>query len=286
MMKKMTRILVLVAAVGLCVVGLGACGKRRDGDPKDPTVTTAPTPTDTVTKISTPRKEIGEPEPTGAAMTDEEAVAGEWFATLQGLSCRLTLTADGTYAVDYPAVPSQEKTSGKWALEGDWVLLDDKEDDRLAVGEKSLLWERLGVRFTREAADGFVAGAVRKDATLADFGGYWVSAVVMSGGVAVDAADAGEDTDLYIEDKQVLLGGEMFGDAICSFDFADGALVWSDGGAQGDGDGSQGGSQGAGSVTLRLELTDADYLKLTMSDGAESLVIFLVNKDVDQLLGK
>ena len=140
-MKKIAKILVMAMAIGLCLGGLGACGKkgeRRDGDPKDPTVTSEPTPTDTMAKISVPRKEIGEPEPEGGdGLTEEELLSGEWFTELKGLSCRLTLAKDGAYTVDYPALPQQEKTSGTWALEGNHVLLDGKSDDRLVAGEDS-----------------------------------------------------------------------------------------------------------------------------------------------------
>ena len=184
----------------------------------------------------------------------------------------MALSADGKYEAGFPEL-SGEKTTGTWGLIGEQIVLDDNAD-ALLVREEGLFWEGPGVAFAREKPVAADAGKPDKTVTAADFAGFWSSVYVRTESGLAPAADLGEDTDVYVEGNTVVLGGSIFGDTMCTFAYADGAMTWSAG-------------EGAEAVSVRLELTDRGLMLLTMkTGGSEELSLYLTSRDIDWLLGE
>lgn len=158
----------------------------------------------------------GGPEPPA------NSAEGDWYADLNGIPLRLSLNADGTYALALPSVLG-ESPAGRWEMDDIFVRLDDGPALAL-VSADLLIWKENDLLFAREAPRLYVPADLLPDAVPGLFAGYWTCRYVDVDGFALPADALDERTDLYIEDARVALGGPRFGDVFWTFSFTDGVL--------------------------------------------------------------
>ena len=184
--------------------------------------------------------------------------AGEWYARELGIVITLTLNGDGTYTIRSTG-ESEPSAAGTWAEDDGFISLDGGENGVLNDQGNILVLEPEGTLFVREKPEAYVPAEVIPDAAPGDFDGYWTSVFTEVNGEPVDAGAVGETTDLYFEGTKAALGGYLFGDVIAEMTAADGALTFGD---------------ENGMITVQLQ--EDDFLRLTVSVGENSLVIWLL----------
>lgn len=153
----------------------------------------------------------------------EARVPGDWYGLHHGLLFCLSFQEDGSFTLAVSGSPL-EPIRGTWLVEGNCLYLNGTDTEPLLVLDDSLLWEAVGLRFTREMPETFRPTEEFYELTPGDPDGLWRCRYVGAGGVVMEAEALGEDTLLYIEGENVALGG-AFGDIPLVFAFEDGAMV-------------------------------------------------------------
>ena len=267
----MKKIFVLLMAAAL-ILSLMSC-KRSSPEPSETEEMT--TQAETETETTTEEEITTETETETASETEkeslpEDAYVGDWWALVKGMAYCLTLSEDGTYTAGFPMLYGDPET-GTWTLEQGLIRLNDSETNQLGIYEDRLKSYYLDVFFTREEVHDYVPGELLSETDPGSFYGYWVCAYVDVDGIPVPAADLGENTDVYIEDTKVALGGDFFGDAIADFEFKDNMLVQSFGKET--------------PLTVKLQLQDDTLMRLTITpDGGDETILYLVFSGPEELL--
>lgn len=189
--------------------------------------------------------------------TDQEKLAGDWFAQVRGMDLVLTLTVEGTYALQI----GTEITQGTWTLTDGAVYLDGSETPSLyPVGEK-LAWWAMGLFLTREQSVGaYVPAELLGEEVPADaFNGYWTCLFVDVGGTILPACELNEVTDVYVQAPRAALGGPLFGDVGVDMTFENGTMIFVESDV---------------SVTLALQ-TDG-LMRMTLVAPDTALILYLM----------
>lgn len=188
-------------------------------------------------------------------------VLGEWYAETGGMVASLTLDRGGTYTLTFGA---EDPMTGTWTYDAGQLHLDSETSVPLLLLDGNLVWTQRGLVFVREFIEAWAPGEVRTDAALEEFQGYWTAQMALDGGVYKTAKAAGDNTDIYVEDVRVALGGALFGDIIRDAEFAGGALTY-----------------GEDDWTVALALADDGWMRMTYAKGGEERVVFLVPSALD-----
>ena len=199
---------------------------------------------------------------------------GEWYADLQGLAIKLTLSGDGAYALEVPGSAAQ---TGAWEInEEDGMLYLGGNEAPLLPLDDAIIWNAANLVFRRDAILTYTPAEVYTEAQAEAFNGWWRAHFTQVGGArdtskrpAVRSVQAGgsvilssfidDDTALYIENGKAALAGQLFGRQLAEFSLKNGVLT-------ADVDGAK--------VTLALQ-TDG-FLRLTYASKDEAKVIYLL----------
>lgn len=183
------------------------------------------------------------------ALAEDAALAGDWYADLEGVPAQLTLGADGTYTL---AVTGKETKTGVWALREGFLYMDGSAAPGLYPVGDLLRLADAPVFFTREKPAFYTPAEPRALEDADDFAGYWKSVYVDLQGTAVPAYTMKDETDLYVEGTSAILGGPMLGDTPVKLAFENGELT-----ADNEG------------VKTRMQLQADGFLRLTVT-GTET----------------
>ena len=204
----------------------------------------------------------------------EQAIQGEWYASFQGLTVKLTL--DGAaYTLEFHG--SDVNKTGVWEIK-DGMLYLEGNDAPLMPLDEALIWSAVNLVFRREAPAVYEPAEAYKEASAEAYNGYWNAhftqiggardtskrpAVrsVQAGGSVILSSAIGDDTALYVENGKAALAGKLFGRQIAEFSLKDGALTAKVEGAK---------------VTLQLQ--QDGFLRLTYVGTSEARVIYLMPK--------
>ena len=199
---------------------------------------------------------------------------GEWYADLQGLAIKLTLSGDGAYTLEVPGSAAQ---TGAWEInEEDGMLYLGGNEAPLLPLTDAIVWNAANLVFRRDAILTYTPAEVYTEAQAETFNGWWRAHFTQVGGArdtskrpAVRSVQAGgsvilssfidDDTALYIENGKAALAGRLFGRQIAEFSLKNGVLTAEVDGAK---------------VTLALQ-TDG-FLRLTYASKDEAKVIYLL----------
>ena len=189
--------------------------------------------------------------------------AGCWYGELLGFPAQLNLEEDGTYTLSLTG-PEGESTAGTWTASDGEVVPDGDEAHPLLFADGRLFSMETGLTFTGEKPDIYVPAAPT-EAALAESGGLWpdldgvwTCAYILMAGEAVPARIFGENTILYMEGLRCALTGSLFGEMTAQFAVENGMLTLEDNG-----------------LTLLLQQQADGFLRLTVSDAEETLVLIL-----------
>ena len=213
------------------------------------------------------------PELTQSDLPVVMTLPGEWYADLQGLAIKLTLSGDGAYTLEFPG--TGKGSNGAWEIK-DGMLYLKGNDAPLMPLDEALIWSAVNLVFSREQPVTYTPAEVYADAQAETFNGFWRAhftqvggarntskrpAVrsVQAGGSVILSSAVGDDTALYLENGKAALAGTLFGRQIAEFSFADGALTAKVDGAK---------------VTLQLQ--QDGFMRLTYEKGSEAKVIYLM----------
>lgn len=239
-MKKLLSILLALALA----LTLAACGQ--------PTGAPAETP-------------AAPAEPELEAEPEAELTSVTWYGTEQGIDMTLTLTSDGTYAMELGG----EVKSGVWTEDGGEITLDDDGAPTFLDLGDSLYWLGMETYLTDEE-DVFgvyrPADVLTEGVTASDYNGYWKSLYVETDGAIFAADELDDRTDVYIEAPRAALGGPLFGDVMVELTRADSALSWSE-----------------GDISVTLALQEDGLLRLTLADADGDMILYLMPVYVDAL---
>ncbi len=212
------------------------------------------------------------PELTQSDLPVVMTLPGEWYADLQGLAIKLTLSGDGAYALEVPG--SDVNKTGVWEIKDGMLYLGGNEAPLLPLDD-AIIWNATNLVFRRDAILTYTPAEVYPEAQTESFNGWWRAQFtrvgsardkskrpavrsVQAGGSVILSSFIGDDTALYIENGKAALAGQLFGRQVAEFTLTDGALT-----AKVEG----------GKVTLQLQ-TDG-LLRLTY-EGGEAKVIYLL----------
>ena len=214
------------------------------------------------------------PELTLSDLPVAMTLPGDWYADLQGLAIKLTLSGDGAYALEVPGSAAQ---TGAWEInEEDGMLYLGGNEAPLLPLDDAIIWNAANLVFRRETTATYTPAEVYTEAQAESFNGWWRAHFTQVGGArdtskrpAVRSVQAGgsvilssfidDDTALYIENGKAALAGQLFGRQIAEFSFKNGVLTAELDGAK---------------VTLALQ-TDG-FLRLTYASKDEAKVIYLL----------
>ena len=197
--------------------------------------------------------------PAGAEETATD-IPGDWFGNLNGIPVKMTLNADGTYAVN---IPGYEPETGTWEEQDGYVYLNGSETPECCViGDKLFLNEVL-VFFSREQQDVYTPAAPTAEIPTEAWRGYWVCAYVDVDGTAYPASLLNDKTDLYVEGTSAILGGPVLCDIQVKMESADGALT-----CEADG------------AAVALQMQEDGFLRMTLTVDGEDLVWYLLPADM------
>ncbi|MCR4621075.1 MAG: hypothetical protein K5663_03245 [Clostridiales bacterium] len=186
--------------------------------------------------------------PTSAEEAENPA-AGVWYADAGGAAVTLTLSPDGTYTLDFPALPEFCK-AGTWELRDGFVYLDGDERTPLSFSDTALTRTDAGLRFIREPVETYAAADPLPEATADLFDGLWISAYTLPNGFVLPS-DPDDDTLVYIEKTKAILKGGPFGYILTDLAFENGAMTYS-----------------ADGLSVRIELQQDGLMRLTVQkDG-------------------
>ena len=214
------------------------------------------------------------PELTLSDLPVAMTLPGEWYADLQGLAIKLTLSGDGSYALEVPGSAAQ---TGAWEIsEEDGMLYLGGNEAPLLPLDDAIIWNAANLVFRRDAILTYTPAGVYTEAQAETFNGWWRAhftqvggardtskrpAVrsVQAGGSVILSSFIGDDTALYLENGKAALAVQLFGRQLAEFSLKNGVLT-------ADVDGAK--------VTLALQ-TDG-FLRLTYASKDEAKVIYLL----------
>ncbi|MBR6499130.1 MAG: hypothetical protein IKT23_05520 [Clostridia bacterium] len=204
----------------------------------------------------------------------EQAVLGEWYASFQGLTVKLTLD-EGAYTLEFPG--TGKDSAGTWEIKDGMLYLEGNEAPLLPL-DSALIWSAVNLVFSREQPVTYTPAEVYADAQAELFNGFWRAQFtqvggardtskrpavrgIQAGGSVILSSAIGDDTALYLENGKAALAGTLFGRQIAEFSLTDGALTAKVDGAK---------------VTLQLQ--QDGFMRLTYERGGETRVIYLMPK--------
>lgn len=273
-MRKRIAVLIsslMILALAACAAGCGESGNNETkesstaaassekSEAAKETLAPSETPAETETKKDEEPEVPETPEPLKAPIQGE-GLLGEWYCAHDGVPVCLELKEDGSYTLTV----AEAKSEGTWEMfEGDLVLDGNTESSMPVINGERIMWTEAGEIFTREEAAVFIPAPVAaENVELSNFDGYWVSWYVESAGVRLPSSVAGDNSELYIDNGRVAMGGALFGDIICDFTFADSALSYENSAAR---------------VTLQLQ---EDYnLRCTVTGEDGEFIIYMMPGD-------
>ena len=206
----------------------------------------------------------------------EDSIAGEWYASLGGMTMALNLAEDGTAEMTMPG--SENAAAGSWVLDGEKITItieDSPAEGTYADGTITLGDEDMTMVFTREMPKAIEIAAVNTAAAAEDFEGTWEIVYVGYDGTVVDASAAGEQLPgLVVENGAMKFTGDsslakVFGTNALPMTFADGALSMSV-------------ALGETSYGLKLEILEDGMLSLTASMGDMSVNMYFVKAAAEE----
>ena len=206
----------------------------------------------------------------------EDSIAGEWYASLGGVTMTMNLAEDGTAAITMPG--SEDAAAGSWVLDGEKITItieDSPAEGTYADGTITLGDEDMTMVFTREMPKAIEIAAVNTAAAAEDFEGTWEIVYVGYDGTVVDASAAGEQLPgLVVENGAMKFTGDsslakVFGTNALPMTFADGALSMSV-------------ALGETSYGLKLEMLEDGMLSLTASMGDMSVNMYFVKAAAEE----
>ena len=243
-----------IALISLFVVLLFtvSCGKKNKKDNNaEATLTVTPSVTETATPTATP-------SPTEALGYFGD-FSGIWYGERNGMIVSLQLNVDGSYTMQSP-LSDEVLNSGRWTSSGPAVFLGGEGGDRLdLLGDSRLLWGSAGMTFSRNMPSVYEPAELADVVPLEFYAGYWKSAYISAAGVTAESSTMGDNTDIYIMDSRVALGGDLFHDAIVDMSFENGKLSWSADGV---------------SITLGAQLDGLLRVTVTADSGG-TVVVYL-----------
>lgn len=167
------------------------------------------------------------------AMAEAADLTGEWYASVYGITMKMTLNADGSYTMEM-SMEGEEPMDGTWEFDGAALVMDKGTEDEASLNydaeANSLCMEEDGIEFvfTREMPEAFEAAPVRADASLEEFAGTWACTLVSLMGMQAAPEELGVNLGLSIDGATVALTLENFVDSVevtLEGAFADGALT-------------------------------------------------------------
>ncbi|MBR6007559.1 MAG: hypothetical protein IK056_00595, partial [Clostridia bacterium] len=180
------------------------------------------------------------PELTQSDLPVVMTLPGEWYADLQGLAIKLTLSGDGAYALEVPGSAAQ---TGAWEInEEDGMLYLGGNEAPLLPLDDAIIWNAANLVFRRDAILTYTPAEVYTEAQAETFNGWWHAHFTQVGGArdtskrpAVRSVQAGgsvilssfidDDTALYIENGKAALAGQLFGRQLAEFSLKNGVLT-------------------------------------------------------------
>ena len=183
-------------------------------------------------------------------------VTGDWYGNLNSVPVKMTLSADGTYAL---SIPGYEAETGTWEERDGYVFLDGSETPECRIIGDKLFVDGLLTFFDREQQDLYTPAALTGEIPTEAWRGYWVCAYVDVDGTAYPASLLNDKTDLYVEGTSAILGGRVLRDIQVKMESADGALRCE--------------AEGA-SVTLQMQ--EDGFLRMTLTVDGENLVWYML----------
>lgn len=211
--------------------------------------------------------QIGESQEGESEESTKDGLTGEWYTTMKGMVYCLSLSEDGEYEA-YFDQNSDQKTRGSWEADGSRLFFEG-DDSEYLIMKNSLQCVKKGMFFYRDKPEKFTPEE-QTDTAKEDYNGYWTCSYVDVDGTLVSAYELGEDTDLYIENGKVALGGSLFGDVMGECDFSDGKLLMKL-------------TDSEDSMKLQFELQSNGLLKLTMTENQKDLLILYLSEKVFDL---
>ena len=167
------------------------------------------------------------------AMAEAADLTGEWYASVYGITMKMTLNAYGSYTMEM-SMEGEEPMDGTWEFDGAALVMDKGTEDEASLSydaeANSLCMEQDGIEFvfTREMPEAFEAAPVRADASLEEFAGTWACTLVSLMGMQAAPEELGVNLGLSIDGATVALTLENFVDSVevtLEGAFADGALT-------------------------------------------------------------
>lgn len=167
------------------------------------------------------------------ALAEAVDFTGEWYASVYGITMKMTLNADGSYTMEM-SMEGEEPMDGVWEFDGAALVMDKGTEDEASLNydaeANSLCMEQDGIEFvfTREMPEAFEAAPVRADASLEEFAGTWACTLVSLMGMQAAPEELGVNLGLSIDGATVALTLENFVDSVevtLEGAFADGALT-------------------------------------------------------------
>ena len=191
------------------------------------------------------------------AVAEETAadITGDWFGNLNGIPVKITLGADGIYAV---SIPGDEPETGTWEEQDGYIYLNGSETPEYCVIGDKLFLNELLTFFSREQQDIYTPAAPTAEISTEAWRGYWICAYVDVDATAYPASLLNDKTDLYLEGTSAILGGPVLCDIQVEMESADGALVCT-----------------AEGITVTLRMQQDNFLRMTMDTGEETMTWYL-----------
>ena len=206
----------------------------------------------------------------------EDSIAGEWYASLGGVTMTMNLAEDGTAAITMPG--SEDAAAGSWVLDGEKITVtieDSPAEGTYADGTITLGDEDMTMVFTREMPKAIEIAEVNAAAAAEDFEGTWEIVYVGYNGMIVDTSTTNEQLPgLLVENSAMQFTGEsslaaVFGTNALPMTYADGALSMSV-------------SLGENSYGLKLEMLEDGMLSLTANMGTTSVNMYFVKAAAEE----
>ena len=192
------------------------------------------------------------------AVAEETAadITGDWFGNLNGIPVKITLGADGIYAV---SITGDEPETGNWEEQDGYIYLNGSETPEYCVIGDKLFLNELLTFFSREQQDIYTPAAPTAEIPTEAWRGYWVSAYVDVDGTAYPSSLLNDKTDLYVEGTSAILGGPALQDILVKMESSDGALKCE-----------------TESAAVTLQMQEDGFLRMTLTVDEENLVWYLL----------
>ena len=196
----------------------------------------------------------------------EPAFTGDWFGDLYGMTLKLILNADGTYAAFIVTQPDQPR-AGTWTYADGYLYMDGSDTPEIAVVDDWLIWNTFNCILSREAARTYEPAEPLANASLERYAGCWKSRFTEISGAILSSESIGNNTAFYIEGTDIAMTGGMFDDTVLEAVYADGALTWT----------------GEGGVSLTFQFQQDGFIRLTATDGNQSVALYCLPYVVEGL---